>query len=326
VVIVPAHWSEATVVGPVAGRSVKVKRYGWSDVDEAAARRMATDRAAEALARLQRGEQTSRREPKVPYNGAEGVPIREEIVRRVGDTVITRNSYGALCLNTPDVLFVDIDFGPWLSVRATCAMVAASSVTSGALGLWLGGPLGAVVGALVGLFLGPLLVSLWVHTATALQGGPERVAARRVERLAARQPNGRFLVYRTPAGLRVLVAHDVFEPASPATLALFRALRADRTYVAMCTRQRCFRARLTAKPWRIGIMDHLRPRPGVWPVHPDRRGLRQRWLTEYDRKAAAYAACHFERALGLGPEHPRVAPVRALHDELSRARTDLPIA
>lgn len=44
------------------------------------------------------------------YNGAQGVPIREEVLERHGDTVITRNGYGAKCLNTPDVLFADVDF------------------------------------------------------------------------------------------------------------------------------------------------------------------------------------------------------------------------
>jgi hypothetical protein len=324
--IVPTYWSEATVAGVADGRRVKVKRFGWSDLDEAAAQRMATERATEALARLQRGEQAAVREPKVPYNGAEGVPIREEVVRRVGDTVITRNSYGALCLNTPDVLFVDVDFEPSMPMRVTCFVVVLSSAAMAALGRWQGGTMVAVAGALVGMFLGPVIANWIVRAWTGVRGGASRVAERRVERLAARQPNGRFVVYRTPAGLRVLVAHDTFEPASPATLALFRALGADPTYVAMCTRQRCFRARLTAKPWRIGITDHLRPRPGVWPVHPERRPVRQRWLVGYDEKAASFAACHFERSLGLGAEHPRVAPVRALHDELSRARSGLPIA
>jgi hypothetical protein len=324
--IVPAHWSEATVEGSIEGRRVKIKRFGWSDFDATAAQRMAEERAADALARLQRGEPLSRREPKVPYNGAEGVPIREEIVRRAGDAVITRNSYGALCLNTPDVLFVDIDFKVAMSPLSMCLLVAVTCTALAALGLARSGPSGAVIGAVVGLILGPLAGTTGARAWSRLRGGPVRIAERRVERLAAQQPNGLLLVYRTPAGLRVLVAHDVFEAASPATLALFKALGADPTYVRMCVRQRCFRARLTAKPWRIGIASHLRPRPGVWPVRPERRAERQRWLSEYDRLAQSFAACRFDRALGLGAEHPRVAPVRALHDELSRGRTALPLA
>ena len=37
--------------------------------------------------------------------GGIGLPIREEVLARNGDDVITRNSYGARCLNEPDVLF-----------------------------------------------------------------------------------------------------------------------------------------------------------------------------------------------------------------------------
>lgn len=324
--IVPAHWSEATVAADVDGRRVRIKRFGWSDVDTAAAQRMANERAAEALARLQRGEQAEPREPKVPYNGAEGVPIREEIVRRVGDTVITRNSYGALCLNTPDVLFADVDFEEPLPAWGGCLLALSLALVSGAaLGeLWgvFGWMAGVVVGLLVTPFVARSLALLW----RVLSGGPERVALRRVERFAATIVGGRVELYRTPAGLRVLVAHTTYDPAGPEAAAVFSALHADRTYVAMCERQRCFRARVTAKPWRIGIMDHMRPRPGVWPVHPERLGIRRRWLKHYDQKAVSFAACRHERTLGVGAEDPRVAPVRALHDELSRARTGLPIA
>lgn len=324
--IVPAHWSEATVAGTVDGRRVQVKRFGWSDVDEATAQRMASERAADALARLQRGEQAAPREPKVPYNGAEGVPIREEIVRRVGVTVITRNSYGALCLNTPEVLFADVDFEEPLPAWGGCLFALGLAVASGAA---LGEPfgvLGWMAGVIGGLLAAPFVARSLARLWRVFSGGPEQVALRRVERFAATLVGGRVELYRTPAGLRVLVAHATYDPAGPEAAAIFSALHADRTYVAMCERQRCFRARLTAKPWRIGIMDHMRPRPGVWPVHPERLGIRRGWLRDYDQKAASFAACRHERTLGVGAEHPRVAPVRALHDELSRARTGLPIA
>ena len=67
-------------------------------------------RANEAMARMLAGEKLHRRDHKIPYNGAEGLPIREEILSTHGEAVITRNSYGAHCLNTPNVLFADIDF------------------------------------------------------------------------------------------------------------------------------------------------------------------------------------------------------------------------
>ena len=94
----------------------------------------------------------------------------------------------------------------------------------------------------------------------------------------------------------------------------------------MCTNQHCFRARVSPKPWRIGIETHLKPRPGVWPIKPDRMPDRVRWVDEYERKAKAYAACRYIGAKGNGVVDPAVEKVRALHDELCRAHSELPLA
>ncbi|HNB89667.1 MAG TPA: hypothetical protein PLP91_04700, partial [Plasticicumulans sp.] len=106
--IVPAYWAEARRQQRKEGRQITVRRYGWSDASQADAQQHAETRAGEALQRLLAGERLDRREPKQPYNGADGLPIREEIVERHGTAVVTRNSYGARCLNVPDVLFADI--------------------------------------------------------------------------------------------------------------------------------------------------------------------------------------------------------------------------
>ena len=108
--IVPQYWAEGRIQERVDGKQITVRRYGWSDDSPLAAQAHADQRTREAFDRSPSGETLERRERKVAYNGADGMPIREEIVERQGDTVITRNSYGARCLNTPDVLFVDIDF------------------------------------------------------------------------------------------------------------------------------------------------------------------------------------------------------------------------
>ena len=108
--IVPKYWAEGSAQHRVKGRQTTVRRFGWSHVSQEEAQASADSRTADALRRILAGEKLEKREPKVAYNGAEGVPIREEIVVEHGDTIITRNSYGALCLNTPNVLFADVDF------------------------------------------------------------------------------------------------------------------------------------------------------------------------------------------------------------------------
>jgi hypothetical protein len=324
--IVPQHWAEAIRRERIDGRQVTVRRFGWSDRDRDEAQTLAESRATEALERLRRGEVTPRREPRVPYNGAEGVPIREEIVRRVGEVVITRNSYGALCLNVADVLFADVDFERPGSPVAGCVLGLVLAPLCSWWGLGVAGRQGAVVGFVLGAVVGFAIPKLLRHLAVRLRGGAERVAIRRVERLVRRHPDWRLELYRTPAGLRVLCTHGTFDPTGAETEEVFRTLDADPLYRRMCVRQRCFRARLSAKPWRIGIPGHLRPRPGVWPVDAGRLEQRRAWLADYDRRAAAFAACRHLRTLGEGAEHPRAAQVRALHDPLSRAHEALPIA
>lgn len=211
--IVPDHWAEARRQHRKAGRQITVRRWGWSTASAAEALTKAEARADEALRRLLAGEKLPRTEPRVPYNGAEGVPIREEVLARHGEQVITRNAYGARCLNSPNALFADSD------------------------------------------------------------------------------PVRRF----------------------------FTAAGADPVYVRMCNHQRCFRARLTGKPWRMGITHHLRPRPGTWPVHPERIGLHTAWVEAYESRAREYAACRYLESVGSGRIHPVLQPVVHLHDRESRA-------
>src|SRR6187455_1005744 len=103
--IVPQFWAEARIQQTRPLRRITVRRFGWSDVSQEEAQAHAEARAREAFDRIASGEVLRRREPRVPYSGADGVPIREEILERHGDVIITRNVYGARCLNTPNVAF-----------------------------------------------------------------------------------------------------------------------------------------------------------------------------------------------------------------------------
>lgn len=129
----------------------------------------------------------------------------------------------------------------------------------------------------------------------------------------------------TPAGL-CLLAHRLFGPLESEVAECFQELGTDPVYVAMCLNQHCFRARVSAKPWRIGLEGRLTPRPGVWPVSPERLPQRRTWLERYDRAAAGFAACGFIESIGGGVCVPAARAVQQLHDELCQARSDLPIA
>jgi len=317
--IVPDHWAEARKQYRSSGRQVTVRRYGWSTVSEADALAMAETRVDEALRRVLAGEKLYKREPKVAYNGATGVPIREEVLARHGEEVITRNSYGAHCLNTPNALFADIDFAQPKSAKpaliAFAILAAISAMVGASLKSWsiTLGMLGA------SLFAAGMLSALVVRLVVAARGGPERIARGRIDDFLSGNPTWNLRLYRTPAGYRILATHQPFEATETKVQNFFAAVSTDPVYVRMCINQRCFRARLTAKPWRIGISAHMRPRPGVWPVSAERMALRSEWIAEYEARAAAFSACRFVESIGSGIIHESLQAVIELHDHESRA-------
>jgi hypothetical protein len=324
--IVPRFWAESRLQQREKGKQVTVRRFGWSDASAADAQAHADARAGEAMSRVLAGEQLNRRDPKVPYNGAAGLPIREEIVARHGETIVTRNSYGARCLNTPDVLFVDIDFEPRSTLRSGFAVFTVLVALAIAIAWSSASKVTGVVLVVLAMLVAGVVNRALHRIVLALRGGPERIARTRINRFLADHPDWSLRLYRTPAGLRVLVTHRPFAPDDPAVQACFAALDADPVYAAMCRNQQCFRARVSAKPWRIGVPGHMRPRPGVWPVAPERLPLRSAWIEAYERAAASFAACSFIESVGSGSVHAAVRPVQELHDQLCAATSGRPIA
>jgi hypothetical protein len=317
--IVPEYWAEARKQHRASGRQLTVRRYGWSTTSEADALANAEARADEALRRILAGDKLDKREPKVPYNGAAGVPIREEVLARHGEQVITRNSYGAHCLNSPNALFADIDFKPDLSAKTAIVtfvvLALVATVTGLALKSW-----GTTFGLLfASLSAAAPLANLAVRIVVAVRGGAERIARARLVNFLSCNASWSVRLYRTPAGYRLLATHQPFGADSPIAQKFFAAVSADPIYVRMCTNQRCFRARLTAKPWRIGIAAHMRPRPGIWPVRPEHLAVRNQWLAKYESLASSYSACRYIESLGSGVVHEAIKEVVELHDEKSGA-------
>ncbi len=323
--IVPQFWAEGRLQHREGGRQITVRRFGWSDASEAEAQAMADARAQDALARLQAGEQLLRREPRREYNGALGLPIREEIVSRHGDTIITRNGYGARCLNSPNVLFVDIDLVDKPSAAAALEyivpLIAAAGVAWAIQRRWY-----IFAAGMVALFIYHVVRSIRQRRNSGGGASAELFARARVAKFAAANPEWRFRLYKTPAGLRALAMHRIFQPDEPAVAACFAALGADPIYARMCFNQRCFRARVSPKPWRIGLQEHIKPANGAWPVPPEHQPARSRWIEEYERAARHHSSCHYLESIGSGVEHPDARAVQVLHDELCRANMPLPAA
>ncbi|MEN9866859.1 MAG: hypothetical protein RL748_2449 [Pseudomonadota bacterium] len=319
IMIVPDFWAESGRQHKAGSKQITVRRYGWSNESDADAQAKAEARAEDALQRILSGEKLIKREPKRPYNGADGVPIREEVLARHGEQVITRNAYGAHCLNSPNALFADVDFDQeapsklaYLAFWLFAFACAAASISPRNWPLFFGL-------SILALIISAPVVNLAARIVVAARGGHEHNARTRLLAFIAKNPSWNVRVYRTPAGLRLLATHQPFEAPSEQVTSFFTAVPTDPFYMKMCANQRCFRARLSAKPWRIGISAHMRPRPGIWPVRPERLAIRNAWISQYELAASQFAACRYIESLGSGVVDPAIQAVIDLHDRESGA-------
>lgn len=324
--IVPQYWAESKIKKIINGRHFTLKRFGWSDVSEDEAKTNADIRLQEAVKTLESEGSVRRIDHKVPYNGAEGIPIREEIISRHQDVVITRNSYGARCLNVADVLFADVDFAyqtPFLISALSFIVLAAVAIFVGLnMSSWR-----VLLGLLIGVIIfTPLLAYAVDKSLLMLAGGQEKRRLKHIAKVSAENPDLHIRLYRTPLGLRVLLMDDIYDPASDVSATILNGFNSDPLYVRMCKNQHCFRARVSPKPWRIGV-ERLTPRPGVWPISSDLLADRARWVKEYEESSINYSSCQFLMTLGSDKVHEKAEFVRRLHDDMCKVfRNDLKIA
>lgn len=323
--LIPRYWSRAEAQATTPdGRPVQLFVWRGSRGSAAEAQALADEAVARVAARVERGEGFPER-----YSYADR-PLREEVIREIPgggadtpDAAITRNAYGAQVLNTARAFFIDVD----VDTRAEAPRQTRTSSEPNFLwSLVEGLPLPPALRSIAEQLLGPSPTASQSSPVTPMGnagGGATAGALGRLRDWIAQHPDWRVRVYRTHAGLRYLVAHDLFEPTDGQAMAVMPALGADPQYIRLCQVQKSFRARLTPKPWRI----HVGKPPARFPyLTPGQERAVRDWEAQYDRQSAGYATCQFLEEMGSGTEHPDVAPLRALHDEHTRATSGLPLA
>ncbi len=322
--IIPRYWAEASLAIMLDGRKQTYRRFGWSDMSEADARLAAETRVKEAAQLAKMGEKVRRIDHKVAYNGAEGLPIREEVIKTFNDIVLSRNSYGALCLNTPDVAFADVDINDGASLLG-CALslfMIAAAVAFVIYSSPLIEPLPAVAAAISALVVFHLIKK---YIVSRLLLTPEERSLNKIRKFSKENPDWRLRVYKTPHGYRVMVMHACFAPDSLEIHHFFEAIGTDRYYAKMCKNQKCFRARVSPKPWRMGI-ERIKSGSGVWPVKSKWLRSRQQWVRQYEYESRKFSSCTYVESLGAQKLDIKAERVRAIHDEYSQAGRRLPLA
>lgn len=282
----PPFWAKGVSNEVECGdRRLKLECWRWSQKSLEEARQL----ARAAVEKLREHCAASGELPR--HYGYADRPLREPVLLRLsnpeGDVsaVVTRNSYGCQVLNTARVFFLDVDF----------------SSQSDSPGL------------LARLFRGKSKPA--EESAALLQ---------LAQRWVRQNPDWGLRLYRTKAGVRLMATHDLFDPELVADNPVWSASwKADPLFLRLCKTQKCFRARLTPKPWRCQL-----PRPPArWPFNNVQQERQfQDWLRQYETACRSFSVCRLLETLGNTRLHPEVEPILRAHDEATGALGSLPLA
>ena len=267
------------------GKPARVKGWGWSETSPEEALQRARAAAKRSAQWLATG--SAQAQDYAEYDR----PPREEILREIqnenGEVIatITRNSYGTQVINAARLVFIDVD------------IPRESGMNS-------------LTGGLKKLFGKP------VETA-------EEKVRKRIEAAAHALPQYTFRLYRTAAGFRCMITNVALDTRDARRSGLLETFGADALYLQLCWNQECYRARLTPKPWRVGVQ---RP-PSRFPwLTPEEEQKYRLWQRDYEGRLAGYAVCRFETQYGRELPARELEPLIALHDEMTGASSGLQLA
>ena len=252
--------------------------------------------------------------------------------------VITRNSYGAQVANIDNIAIIDVDNGDLLRHKYPDdynhhgfmpAFLVNQSNPSTKIKVWAFVFVFIIIASVIawlGLSWLLLLVVMIGATVYLWQQASARDKARAqkyaddaasllpymtdlIKKRIANHPTECFRLYQTPAGFRIIATHDTIAPSDELVAEWFEYFHADANYVRLCQVQQCFRARLTAKPWRMSEAENNKlakdiPAKNFWfaedntfddtdAQHCKDLEARKQWIIHYDKYAKNYRACRY---------------------------------
>lgn len=355
---IPTYWSEYSLEFQYLNKTTKVKRFGWSDHSVADAQQCAIRRCEQARDEILAGRKKIKRiEAK---NAEYALPIREQVLQHYPDVnaVLSINRYGAHCLNVENVLILDVDHAelkneieqayPLIKhleqVKQIKFMWAiAFGFLAGLLALYLNyQPFLWVVGVwlisgLIIHFINRSFITQahqqyhnQIQTHLQEKQGYLGIIIEKVQTFCDHHPDLLFYLYQTPQGFRLIALNQHYGVNSKTVQACFQQLPIDPIYQKLCLQQNAFRARVTAKPWRMQqhIMNGI-PYIYFWKTDIESQAQlsqRQKWLADYQQASQYYSACHFIQQIGQGKMNPEIQRFVQIHDQLCQAHQPLPLA
>ncbi|WP_281222892.1 hypothetical protein [Photobacterium sanguinicancri] len=134
---------------------------------------------------------------------------------------------------------------------------------------------------------------------------------KKIEAYQAAHPDLSFRVYETHSGIRFIETSRVINSQDPIVTSLFKDLNVDPLYQYLCHRQACFRARLSPKPWRIGM---ARPASRFPRCNENEMTAFRLWLSGYEKASQGTTVVKHLASFGARRADATVQRVIELHD------------
>ncbi len=152
--------------------------------------------------------------------------------------------------------------------------------------------------------------------------GPEQELLSKINNLTESMLGLGLRLYRTFNGFRVIATSSEYRSNEDASKRLLSELGSDPMYVRLCESQSCYRARLSPKPWRIGMNQPSQRYPFR---DTDQEDEYRQWVAEYESNAGGYATCALVGDFGAKTWPDSVSTIVQLHDHYALSG-DKPIA
>ena len=140
---------------------------------------------------------------------------------------------------------------------------------------------------------------------------PEERLLATIHRLTAQDSTLGVRVYRTVHGWRLVLAGQGISLQSPRMQQLFQFLNVDARYARLCRLQRCWRARISPKPFYRGLKRFPLPLHSDWESDPAAAS----WIQHYETATSGLAVCRLIAEIGI----PINDPIVNWHDETTSA-------
>ena len=309
--------------------------------------------------------------------------IEGNLENRSSDTqlIVTRNTYGAQVANVDNIAIIDVDHDDLLHQKFPdsydkqgfmgVSIIDKSQPSSMKVRVWSFVLIFVLIASSIAwlelswLWLLAVMVGvtayLWQQASKKDKARAQKYAddlasllpfiTDLIKKRVATHPKESFRLYETPVGFRIIATHDTIAPSDNLVTQWFEYFHADANYVRLCQAQQCFRARLTAKPWRMAEVNDSQlakdiPAKDFWFANDNavektatqqRQDLesgkesRKQWITYYDQYAKHYRSCRYVETFsgtdaGHQLEHQAIQAFIDWHDSHCQVNKELEMA